>query len=235
MLRQDTSSIGPDPGFNPNLGAPQNGVASRDGVRGGLDIQRELNRLEEMILDSPRVPVWGRTLIDEEKIIEQLDLIRLSLPEAFHEADTISRHKEEIFTEAEQYAQEIIETAERRADQLLNETGIVRQAEMQAQQILLHVQEECEAIREQTITELDRTRRQAQQDLEEMQRIAIAECEEIQIGADDYADRTLQDMELQLTEMLRIIRNGRQQVQAEAISTQRRESSSGGNRGSSKR
>jgi F0F1-type ATP synthase membrane subunit b/b' len=221
MLRQDPSSISSEPGFNPNHGSPQNGTSPREAARGGLDIQRELNRLEEMILDSPRLPIWGRTMIDEETLIEQLDLVRLSLPEAFHEADTVTRHKEEIFMQAEQYAQDIIETAERRAAQLLNETGIVRQAEMQAQQILQHVQEECEAIREQTITEIDRTRRQAQQELEEMQRMAIAECEEIQSGADDYADRTLQDMELQLTEMLRIIRNGRQQVQAEATATRR--------------
>ncbi len=169
-----------------------------------------------MILDSPRLPVWGRTMVDEEKLIEQLDLIRLSLPEAFHEAENVARHKEEIFMQAEQYAQEIIETAERRAAQLLNESGIVRQAEMQAQQIRQRVQQECEAIREQTISEIDRMRRQAQQELEDMQRMAIAECEEIQAGADEYADRTLQDMELQLAEMLRIIRNGRQQIQADA-------------------
>ncbi|MBF2029594.1 MAG: hypothetical protein IGS48_23010 [Oscillatoriales cyanobacterium C42_A2020_001] len=168
-----------------------------------------------MILDSPRLPVWGRTMVDEEKLIEQLDLIRLSLPEAFHEAENVTRHKEEIFMQAEQYAQEIIETAERRASQLLNESGIVRQAEMQAQQIRQRVQQECEAIREQTISEIDRMRRQAQQELEDMQRMAIAECEEIQAGADEYADRTLQDMELQLAEMLRIIRNGRQQIQAD--------------------
>lgn len=169
-----------------------------------------------MILDSPRLPIWGRTVIDEEKIIEQLDLIRLSLPEAFHEADAIARHKEEIFLESEQYAQEIIETAERRAAQLMNESGIVRQAEMQAQQIRQRVQQECESIREQTIAEIDRMRRQAQQELEEMQRMALAECEQIQAGADDYADRTLHDMEMQLAEMLRIIRNGRQQIQVDS-------------------
>lgn len=215
MLRQDSSSTGPEHGFNPATGASQNGVSPRDGGRPGVDIQRELNRLEEMILDSPRLPVWGRTMVDEEKLIEQLDLIRLSLPEAFHEAENVTRHKEEIFMQAEQYAQEIIETAERRAAQLLNESGIVRQAEMQAQQIRQRVQQECESIREQTISEIDRMRRQAQQELEDMQRMAIAECEEIQAGADEYADRTLQDMELQLAEMLRIIRNGRQQIQAD--------------------
>ena len=169
-----------------------------------------------MILDSPRLPVWGRTMVDEEKIISQLDLIRLSLPEAFHEAQTITHHKEEIFLQSEQYAQEIIETAERRAAQIMNESGIVRQAEMQAQQIRQRVQQECESIREQTIAEIDRMRRQAQQELEEMQRMALVECEQIQAGADDYADRTLQEMELQLAEMLRIIRNGRQQIQVDS-------------------
>ncbi len=46
-----------------------------------------------------------------------------------------------------------------------------------------------------------------------MQRLALAECEEIQAGADEYADRVLKEMELQLAEMLRVIRNGRQQLQ----------------------
>lgn len=157
-------------------------------------------------------------MVDEEKIVEQLDLIRLSLPEAFHEAETVVHHKEEIFLQAERYAQEIIEAAERRSAQLINESAIVRQAEMQAQQIRQRVQQECESIREQTISEIDRMRRQAQQELEEMQRMAIAECEEIQAGADEYADRTLQDMEMQLAEMLRIVRNGRQQLQPDSPS-----------------
>ena len=213
MLRQDSSNIGPEAGFNASVGASQNGLSPREGGRTGVDIQRELNHLEEMILDSPRF--FGRTFLDEDRIIEQLDQIRLSLPDAFHEADSIVRHKEEVFLQAEQYAQEIIDTADRRSNQLMNESTIVRQSEMQAQQIRQRVQQECESIREQTIAEIDRMRQQAQQELEEMQRMAIAECEAIQAGADDYADRTLHDMESQLGEMLRIVRNGRQQLQPE--------------------
>jgi F0F1-type ATP synthase membrane subunit b/b' len=179
-----------------------------------VDIQRELNRLEEMILDSPRIPLISRrTLVDEDQLLEQLDWVRLNLPEAFRQAEEIVHHKEEILLQSEQYAQEVIEAAERRAAQIMNETGIVRQAEMEAMQIRQQVQQECEAAREQTISEIERLRRQAQQDLEDMQRIAIAECEEIHAGADDYADRVLKEMEFQLAEMLRVIRNGRQQLQ----------------------
>jgi cell division septum initiation protein DivIVA len=182
---------------------------------GGVDLQRELNRLEEILLDSPRVPLSRRTLINEEQFLEQLDLVRLNLPSAFQEAAEIVVHKEDILQEAEQYAQEIIAAAEQRAAQILNDMGLVRQAEMEAMQIRQQVQQECDIIQQQTLADIDQTRRRAQQELDEMQRRALAECEEIQAGADDYADRVLRDMEQQLTEMMRVVRNGRQQLHSE--------------------
>ncbi len=187
-----------------------------------------------MILDSPRIPLSRRTLIDEEHLLEQLDLVRLSLPEAFHQAEEIVRHKEEVLLHAEQYAQEIIEAAERRAQQIMNEMGILRQAEMEAQQLRQRVQQECEMAKEQTIAELERMQRQAQQELDEMHRLALEECEEIQAGADEYADRILREMELQLSEMMRVIRNGRQQLQVsptEPPSSRSRDLGSGGTGG----
>ncbi|MBC7971858.1 MAG: hypothetical protein H7Z11_17325 [Verrucomicrobia bacterium] len=179
-----------------------------------------------MVLDSPRVPMTRWTWVDEEQLLEQLDLVRLSLPEAFHEAEAIARQKDELFLQAEQYAQEIVENAERRAAQILNEMGILRQAEIEAQQMRQQTQQECEAAEAQTIAEIERMRRQAQQELDEMQRLAIAECEEIQAGADEYADRVLQEMELQLSEMMRVVRNGRQQLQPETPARPRDASSS---------
>ena len=231
MLREDSPSISPERGFSPT-GATQNGAG--DAARPGVDIQRELNRLEEIVLDSPRIPLSRRTLVDEDQLLEQLDLVRLSLPEAFHEAEAVVQHKEEILQQAEQYAQTIIGQAERQAAQIVNETGILRQAEAEAQQLRQRVQQECESARDQTISEIDHLRRQAQAELEEMQRHAIAECQDIQSGADHYADRVLSDMEMQLAEMLRVIRNGKQQLGAAAEPSGGRPSGTGrpsGNRG----
>ncbi|NJR65026.1 MAG: ATP synthase F0 subunit B [Leptolyngbyaceae cyanobacterium CRU_2_3] len=172
-----------------------------------------------MILDSIRVPLSRLTLVDEEQLLDQLDLVRLNLPTAFQEATEIVIHKEEVLIDAEQYAQEIIASAEQRAAQILDEISIIRQAEGEAQRIRQQVQHECEAMQQQTLADIDQIRRRAQQELEDMQRLALVECEEIQRGADDYADRVLQDMENRLTEMMRVIRNGRQQVQANPPST----------------
>jgi F0F1-type ATP synthase membrane subunit b/b' len=170
------------------------------------------------LVDSLHIPFTQRTLVDEELLLAQLDLVRENLPSAFEEAEKIVRQREEILLSAEEYAQEIMEAAERRADQLLDDMGIIQQAELEANQIRKRVQQECEAIQEQTLSEIERMRLQAQQELEQMRQLVLADCEDIQNGADDYADHVLTSIEQQLTDMLRVIRNGRQQLQDEVPS-----------------
>jgi len=207
MLRQNPPRISPDIDESRSQDElSQRGTAS-------IDIQRELNRMEEMILDSPRIPLTRRTLVDEEHLLEQLDLIRLNLPNAFEEAEAIIREKEELLQQAEQYAHKIIETAQQRAAQILDETGIVRQAKQEAQQLWQMVQTECGAAQEQTLAEIERLHREAQEELEEIRAKAISEADAIQNGADEYAERVLNNIEQQLNDMQRIIRNGRQQLQ----------------------
>jgi len=207
MLRQNSAKANIEPEVN-----GENVEGEPTSSSPGIDIQRELNRLEEIILDSPRIPFVGRTLIDEEQLLDQLDIVRLNLPVAFQEAEMIVRHKDEILQEAELYAEEIIENAEQRASQILNEMGLVQQAKVEADQLRNQVQLDCEAIQQATIAEIEQIRYQAQQELEEMRARAIAECDEIQNGADDYADHVLDSIEQQLTDMLQVIRNGRQQL-----------------------
>ncbi|WRH68572.1 MAG: DivIVA domain-containing protein [Planktothrix sp. GU0601_MAG3] len=208
MLRQE-STPKLEPESNGLRVEPETSVSNSPGI----DIQRELNRLEEMILDSPRIPLTRRTLVDEEQLLDQLDLIRLNLPSAFQESDIIVRHKDEILQEAEEYAREIIDMAEQRAARILNEMGLIQQAKSEADQLRQQVQHECDTLQQQTLSEIEQIRYRLQQELEEMRSRTMAECEEIQNGADDYADHVLGSIEQQLNEMMRVIRNGRQQVQ----------------------
>lgn len=210
MLRKDSSRSDP-----PNRDEPSQPNELPPNGSGGIDIQRELNRLEEILFESFHIPLTRRTVVNEELLLAQLDLVRENLPTAFEDAEKIVRQREEILLQAEEYAQEVMETAERRADQILDEMGIIQQAEYEANQIRKQVQQECEAIQEQTRMEIERMRLQAQQELEQMRQMALEECEDIQNGADDYADAVLTSIEQQLTEMLRVIRNGRQQLQPE--------------------
>lgn len=210
MSRQEPSNINPDQ-HKRSLFTEASSSEPRS-----VDIQQELNRLEEMILASPRIPLSRKTLVDEERLLDQLDLVRLHLPTVFQEAQAIVQQKQEILLEAEQYAQDVIQVAESRAAQILNEMDIVRQAELQARQIQQQVQQECVAAQERNIVEIDQMHSQALQELEEMRQQAIAESEDIQRGADEYADRVLQNIEQQINDILQIIHNGRQQLQPQA-------------------
>lgn len=194
-----------------------NGVPNEEAQKpidsANVEIQAELDRLEEMILECPRLPIVGKTLVDEDKLLDVLDQIRLNLPAIFRKAEAITHHKEEIFRQAEQYAREIVEAAEKRADEILDELGLVRRAELEVQDIRQKVQEECESLQKQTLSEIAMMRLQAQQEIEQMRQVAIAEREDIQNQADEYADRVLASIEENLQSITAVVRGGREQLQ----------------------
>lgn len=212
MLRHNPPSVGPEYDRS-----DLNHRSSPDGE--GLTLKRQLQQLEEIVLDSPRVPLTRRTLVDEDKVLDHLDQIRVNLPEVFQEAEKILQTKETILAQAQEYAQGVIQAAEQRAAQIADEVKIVQQAENEAQQIRQAVQEECEAARQMTSAEIERVQIQVQRDLEQMRQATLIECEELQVGADTYVDRVLTDMEQQLGEVMQVIRYSRHHLQETALQT----------------
>lgn len=178
----------------------------------GFQMQEEIDRLEEMILDNFRIPLVGRTLVDEDKLVNQLDIIRINIPDSLEQALEILRQKQQIIKDAQQYSQKIIENAQKKAAQILDETGIIQQAEAQANQIRRQVQQECDNLQRKTLHEVEQVKRKVQQEIVQMRKEAILESEEIHNEADRYADAALSRLEKQLSEMLKIVHNGRQQL-----------------------
>ena len=210
---------------------PPESVSEAEAV--DFNLQREFNRVEEMILDSPRIPFTRRTLVDEDKLLNQLDFVRMNLPDAFEKAVEVVEQRQQILQEADDYAQDTVQSAQQRAAQMLNEMEIVRRAELEANKIRRQVEHDCESIQRKTLAEVEQLRRQTQQEIEQMRRAAqqeleqmrrqtLAECEEIQNGADRYADAALERIEQQFSEMLKVIRNGRQQIHQNSVHASRK-------------
>jgi cell division septum initiation protein DivIVA len=180
-----------------------------------VDILQELNRLEDIILSGIQIPFINRTLIDEDKFLEQLDFIRVSLPSLFQEAAKILQEKEEIILSAEEYAQQVIEAAQVKRSQILADNDIIRQVERETVQLRRETQQKCDAIMQDTLAEIERKQRDCDQEMEETRQNAIAHAREIENGADEYADRVLENIEEDLQKMLRIVTNGRLQLGGE--------------------
>ena len=212
MLRQDLNSTH---NHNGATNAAEGAVGGNDATSGHhetvkrLDIQQSLNVLEELILESPRVPFSGRTLVDEDQLLEQLDRIRLNLPTVFQEAIQIVQQHDRIISQANQYAQEMMEAAEQEAARRVDDLGIVQQAESQARQVKQQLEQDCEALRSQTHSEIEQWQTAAEQYWEEIRRSTEDDCLTLRQDADAYAADVLQSLEQKLADMMRIVRNGR--------------------------
>ncbi len=187
----------------------------------GFDLTGELDRLEDLILSGVRIPFISKTLLIEEILLNQLDLIRINLPDCVEQATQILKQRQKILMDAQNYAQKIVENAQRKANQLLDESRIVQQAESQAYQIRRQVQLDCENLQQKTVAEVEQIRQKIQQDAIAIRQQAITEAEDIQNEADVYADQVLARLEGDLGEILRIVSNGRQQVYQQKLTPSR--------------
>ncbi len=181
-------------------------------------IEAALDRLEETILNNPRVPLTGKTMVNEEELLEQIDLIRLSIPPAIKTAQEILQYKNQIIQETQQQAQQMLAEANQRAYHIANELGIIERAEQEAREIHQIAISQCEQMRQQTIMEVERIRDLNIQEIERMRQETIAECQSIQSGADEYADGVLSQMEERLSEAIKSIQLGRQRLNPSSIS-----------------
>ncbi|MGF1520958.1 MAG: hypothetical protein ACFBSF_01390 [Leptolyngbyaceae cyanobacterium] len=220
MLRQDLKSAIPP---EENAATPMTQPATPQAVRASesvhrLDIQQSLDVLEELILESPRVPLSRRTLVDEDKLLEQLDRIRLNLPSVFQEAMQIVQQRDRILGSAEQQAQDMLNAVEQEATRRLQEMGIVQRAEEQARHVQQKLQQDCEALRSQTMAEIEQWQEAARQHWETTKQQSEAECQALKQEADVYAAQVLQRVEHQLSEMLQIVYNGRRSLAGESDS-----------------
>lgn len=167
----------------------------------GFNIEIELDALEELIVNSTHVPLTEYVVMDRVIFLYQLNQIREHLPIDLATAIAIVDRKQQIIAEAEDYANSLVESAQAKAREILHDSTILRQAELDGAKIRLKTEQECEYLKKTTLDEV-----------RELHQNAIAESQAIQQGADDYADHVLGDMEQKIQQMLLVIQNGRQQL-----------------------
>ena len=166
-----------------------------------FNLQNEIEDLAEIIMGAARIPLTDLAMVDLNLAVEQINLIKVNLPIELETASEIVNRRQELISEAEGYAYLVVKSAEEKARGMIQESAIVRQAELDGAKIRLQTEQECEYIKQTTIAEVEQLRKDA-----------IAECILIQTGADQYADGALEDIEQRLQKMLAIVQNGRKQI-----------------------
>jgi hypothetical protein len=106
-----------------------------------------IDEMEEMICSAAKVPLSSKALVDQERCLATLDVLRASWPLEVLEAQRVLAQEGEVLERAEQEGEEIKRRAERQAELILDQSQLVRVAEVRAQEVIEAAQQEAAQIR----------------------------------------------------------------------------------------
>ncbi len=116
-----------------------------------MDILELVDRLEDLVNESPQIPSYVPFLhgvvVDEDKIWDLIDQMRIAVPDEVRKARKILAQKERILAQAQERARQIVQEAEEEKTRRVAEHEIVREAEQQAAEILAAAEAEAEQMR----------------------------------------------------------------------------------------
>lgn len=113
-----------------------------------MELFNVLNELEELIEESPKVPMTRRIMVDENKILDYLDRIRTSLPEEVRQAKWLVKERDKVLTESKKEAQRMLEDVAREIELRAEDHEIVKKAENLAQETIKKAEEVSAQIRQ---------------------------------------------------------------------------------------
>jgi len=112
-----------------------------------VEIFDVIDQLEDVIESSFTLPIFHKTLVDKDDLMELLGDLRLRLPEDLKQAKWVKEERTRIITEAHQEAANIIKGTEEQIAQMVNEHEITKKAYDQANEIITNAQKNAREIR----------------------------------------------------------------------------------------
>jgi F0F1-type ATP synthase membrane subunit b/b' len=113
-----------------------------------LDIQHLVDRLEELLNSGRHVPFSSQTVIDEQRALELIDQMRISIPEEIEKAKRVIRERDRIMAQANEEAARIRDLAREKSETLIQRDSITQAAQARATSIIEKSRQEANAIRE---------------------------------------------------------------------------------------
>jgi cell division septum initiation protein DivIVA len=113
-----------------------------------MDIQHLVDRLEQVLNDSFRLPLSAYLFVNEDRIFNIVDQMRVAVPEEVKQATRIQAEKERILAQAKEEAERIRELAKQEAGELVKRDAIVTNAQQRADHVLERARRDADALRQ---------------------------------------------------------------------------------------
>lgn len=112
-----------------------------------MDIQHLVDRLEELFSSGRHIPLTPFTIVDEQRALELIDQMRISLPEEVEKAKRVLRERDRVVAQANEEAARIRELAKEKSETLVQRDSITQAAQSRAASIISQSQRETERIK----------------------------------------------------------------------------------------
>ncbi len=112
-----------------------------------MDIQQLVDRLEQLLNDSTWLPLSAYLLVNEDKIYNLIDQMRVAIPEEIKRANRVEADKDRILAQAHEEAERIRGLAKQEANELVKRDSITQSSQQRADNILERARRDADALR----------------------------------------------------------------------------------------
>ncbi len=112
-----------------------------------MDIQHLVDRLEQILSESRRVPMTTTLLVDEDQVFNIIDQLRVTIPDEVKRANRVEAEKERILAQAQEEAARIRQLAKQEAEELVRRDTITTSAHHRAENVMERARRDAEALR----------------------------------------------------------------------------------------
>lgn len=112
-----------------------------------MDILQMIDRLEELLNESRPLPFTHNVIVDEDRMLDLIDQMRVSIPEEVKKAQQLLAQRDRLIAQAQEEANRTVSLARDRSTELVERDQVVQAAYSQAEQIKAQAYAEGEVIR----------------------------------------------------------------------------------------
>lgn len=112
-----------------------------------MDILQLIDRLEELFNDAKAVPFTHNVVVDEDRMLEIIDQMRIVIPDEVKKAQQVLAQKDRVNAQAQEEAERTIALAREKAEQVAAKDNIVVEAQRRADLIMNQARADAEATR----------------------------------------------------------------------------------------
>lgn len=112
-----------------------------------MEVLKLLDEIEDIVEDGSSLPLTKKVMVDADIILEIIKEIRIRLPDEIKQAVWIKEEKQRILAEAHKDADNMLNEAEYKLEELIENELITKKAKERAEEIISKAQNNAKEIR----------------------------------------------------------------------------------------